>query len=153
MTPLRLFSILLVFCGQAHASFNQSQVEARASDQAKVIVARAEKRCTANKRVYTACLKNLQLQAIEKKIGVLEKTFGLVQRQAKPGPAKAAMLKHLQKQIAYETQFVEFYHGRAFDGIAALELDVKHLLVKEARLAHLTKGRVPSNLIGSPKSK
>lgn len=135
-------TLLLIFLTSLSAhclasTFDQSSIEKAAQLKARAIVAKAEKRCLATKRVYTACLKNLQLQAIEKKISVLEKTYGLVHKKAQKGKARDEMLRRLQKQIAYETQFVDFYHDRAFDGTAALELDLRHLLVKQARLEYL----------------
>ena len=142
---LVIFALLLASSSWA-ASFDEAAAEASAKVKAQKIVSNAEKRCTANRRIYTACLKNLQLQAIEKKIGILEKTYGLVHKKAAEGAGKTAMLKNLQKQIAYETQFLDFYQDRAFDGMPALELDLKHLLVKQARLNHLMQ-RQPAHTI------
>lgn len=133
-----IFSIILSFSSVSFAkNFDDNAAALKAAAKASMIVRSAEKKCTLSRRIFTSCLKNLQLQAIEKKIGVLEQTLNLVSKTAKPGKAKNTWIKKLQKEIRNETQFLEFYNDRAFDGPEALELDLKYLLVKQALLDHL----------------
>ena len=137
---MKALIIILIFSFSSMSfakKFDNSAATSKAAEKANLIVKSAEKKCTLNRRIFTACLKNLQLQAIEKKIGVLEQTLTLVVKIAKPGKAKTAWIKKLQKEIKNEAEFLEFYNDRAFDGPEALELDLKYLLVKQALLDHL----------------
>lgn len=129
--------LITLFAGASWAKgFDIQTARQQAEKQASVIVANAEKRCHINKLLITVCLKNLQMQAIEKKIGVLEELYNLSSHAPK-SPLKQKVLSDLQSQIQQETQFLGFYKNRSFDGNEALAMDLKYLLVKQAQLKHL----------------
>ena len=125
----------------ALAEFNDAAELDLATRRASIVATRAQRTCQKSRMIYTACLKNLQMQAIEKKIGVLEQLALLESRPGLERSSSRRKVEDLMHEIDQESRFLSFYRDRNFDGDAAFENDLKHLFLKRSFLGYLKRNK------------